>query len=434
MLYGNLTHILTYNANGGTNVPASQTKNHGVAITLSGSSTSPTRTNYEFVGWGTSSTATAATYMAGESYIANASITLYAIWKLAYTVPSITDLIVYRCDENGNDDDYGTYFKVEFGWSTSQLLGLNNVKSIKIEWKLSTTSSYPSGNSATVSGQSGISGNVITDKLGAGAISVESVYDIRVTVTDSTTQNPNYARATRSLPSAKFLIDFKSGGDGVAIGKPANTANLFDVAFPAKFAGTMNVIGTSTFARINGATGFLSSSFYTGGKTSSSDKKPGVVCGASGVLYLQTTSSNTPGIRFYKGEVSSPQATLTVDDTGAMFLNGYEISGYKVLYNNATGTNGTVTLSETAANFKMIEIIIGYADVLAGSTKVYSPNGKTTDVSAGVSGSNQVQVSRTRCVISGKSIAQSNNYTCAYKGSFTNNENNVYIKTVIGYR
>lgn len=81
------TYTISYNANGGSNVPASQTKVHGVTLTLS--STIPHRVNYEFLGWSTSSSATTATYTAGGSYTGNASVTLYAVWKYkpaTYTV------------------------------------------------------------------------------------------------------------------------------------------------------------------------------------------------------------------------------------------------------------------------------------------------------------------------------------------------------------
>ena len=81
------TYTISYNANGGSNVPASQTKVHGVTLTLS--STVPYRTNYEFVGWSASSSATTATYTAGGSYTGNVSVTLFAVWKYkpaTYTV------------------------------------------------------------------------------------------------------------------------------------------------------------------------------------------------------------------------------------------------------------------------------------------------------------------------------------------------------------
>lgn len=79
------TYTISYNANGGSGAPGSQTKNHGVTLTLS--STKPTRTNYTFKGWSTSSSATSATYSAGGSYTSNSNATLYAVWELAVSAP-----------------------------------------------------------------------------------------------------------------------------------------------------------------------------------------------------------------------------------------------------------------------------------------------------------------------------------------------------------
>jgi len=79
------TYTVSYNANGGTGAPSSQTKTHDTPLTLS--STIPIRDNYEFLGWSTSSTATTATYHPGGQYTTNASGTLYAVWKLkSYTI------------------------------------------------------------------------------------------------------------------------------------------------------------------------------------------------------------------------------------------------------------------------------------------------------------------------------------------------------------
>ncbi len=79
------TYAVTYNANGGSGAPSAQTKTYNVTLTLS--STTPTRTGYTFTGWSTSNTATTATYSAGGSYTANASATLYAVWQaVTYTV------------------------------------------------------------------------------------------------------------------------------------------------------------------------------------------------------------------------------------------------------------------------------------------------------------------------------------------------------------
>ena len=79
------TYTVTYNANGGTEEPSSQTKKHGVDLKLR--ETIPTKTGYTFNGWGTTSAATEPSYKPGDKYTLNANITLYAIWKInTYTV------------------------------------------------------------------------------------------------------------------------------------------------------------------------------------------------------------------------------------------------------------------------------------------------------------------------------------------------------------
>ena len=76
------TYTITYNANGGSGAPASQTKTHGKSLTLS--STKPTRDGYTFLGWSTNKSATSATYSAGGTYNTNEATTLYAVWKSNY--------------------------------------------------------------------------------------------------------------------------------------------------------------------------------------------------------------------------------------------------------------------------------------------------------------------------------------------------------------
>lgn len=86
-----ITYQVSYNANGGSGAPAAQTKEYGVNLTLS--STVPTRTNYIFQGWATSSSGAVA-YQPGGTYTANAAVTLYAIWKLsASTLSSVTSTV-----------------------------------------------------------------------------------------------------------------------------------------------------------------------------------------------------------------------------------------------------------------------------------------------------------------------------------------------------
>ena len=94
------TYTVSYNANGGSGAPASQTKTSGVNLTLS--STVPTK-NYTitynanggtvspasktvsspFVRWNTNSNGTGTSYNPGGTYSANANATLYAQWSNA---------------------------------------------------------------------------------------------------------------------------------------------------------------------------------------------------------------------------------------------------------------------------------------------------------------------------------------------------------------
>ena len=54
------------------------------------SSTKPTRTGYEFIGWNTNASATSAQYQPNDKYTTNSGATLYAVWKkLAENTPQI---------------------------------------------------------------------------------------------------------------------------------------------------------------------------------------------------------------------------------------------------------------------------------------------------------------------------------------------------------
>lgn len=78
-------YTISYNMNGGSGSIGNQTKTYGQDLTLS--STKPTRTGYDFLGWNTNQSATTAQYSAGGKYTANSSATLYAIWSInKYTI------------------------------------------------------------------------------------------------------------------------------------------------------------------------------------------------------------------------------------------------------------------------------------------------------------------------------------------------------------
>ena len=240
------TYTISYNANGGSGAPKSQTKTHGKDLTLS--STKPTRTNYNFEGWTNDPNSTEIIWTAGGKYTIDASRKLYAVWSLAYAKPRITNFSVRRVNQNGQNDDQGTICKVIFNWATDKAN-----PTITVSYRQTTSSGWNNIN-LTASGTSGsVSQNL------SPAFSIDNSYEIKVTVED----DAGSSYATRTLPSAKFLIDFKAGGDGIAIGKAAENAG-FDVYMDTKFEKSVTTLGDF---RVTGKTtldGNLTGKYITG--------------------------------------------------------------------------------------------------------------------------------------------------------------------------
>lgn len=222
------TWTISYNANGGSGAPGAQTKTYGITLKLS--STRPTRTNYNFLGWATSSTATSAQYQPGGAFTANATTTLYAVWQLAYVAPRITNLAANRCNSAGTYTDDGQYAKVTFNWATDK-----TISSVKI---------VCNGTTTTVSGQSGTSGSV-SQVVGANVLSTENSYTVTVTVTDTT----GSSTSTTVVAPLAYIMDFAPNGS-VAVGEPANgSTREFSVATPIVMKDYMRGLhGTGNFS------------------------------------------------------------------------------------------------------------------------------------------------------------------------------------------
>ena len=102
----------------------------------------------------------------------------------------------------------------------------------------------------------------------------------------------------------------------------------------------------------------------------------------------------------------------------------------KSLYDNATGTTGTITLSESAANFSFLDIYALDANGAVISVKVISPNGKKAILSSALH-TDTGYYSATLLNISGTSITQSYNKQWY---SNTSVANKVKVIRVDGYK
>ena len=118
-----------------------------------------------------------------------------------------------------------------------------------------------------------------------------------------------------------------------------------------------------------------------------------------------------------------------------------------VLYNDSNGSNSSISLSETAANFKYLEIFYRTNDNYYGSVKIFEPNGKNAMLDGEYPysyESTQLSSYAKRSVVSinGTSISPINYAEVTIicntsgdngKGHITHT-NNVFITRVIGYR
>lgn len=103
--FDRITYPITYNACNGTGAPSTQYKRYGVSVTLS--STKPTRSGYTFAGWSSNTSsgcsATSATYAAGTTatYSTNANLNLYAVWRPIYLSSKAVGSYVAYTGNNG---------------------------------------------------------------------------------------------------------------------------------------------------------------------------------------------------------------------------------------------------------------------------------------------------------------------------------------------
>lgn len=272
------TYTVKYNANGGSGAPSSQTKTYGATLTLS--STKPTRTNYNFLGWGTSASSTTVSYSPGSTYTKNAAITLYAIWELAYVAPRISNISIDRCSSSGVFADDGTYARVRFSWACDK-----DVSSCYVEWK-STQSGSLQRQTINVSGTKGNVDVVV----GNNWIDVELTWSFTIYIADSLGNTTEYY----TLSSMHYEIDFLGGGGGVAIGMAA-VREGFDVDMQSYFRKGIYVSNGSTSIKV---------------LDMSSDGTPEVVWGLNGLggyimnpIWSGTWSSGSvsiPMILYYK--------------------------------------------------------------------------------------------------------------------------------------
>ncbi|RYQ42388.1 leucine-rich repeat (LRR) protein [Bifidobacterium pseudolongum subsp. globosum] len=197
------SHTVSYNANGGSGAPGSQTKWWGEVLTLS--STRPTRANHTFLGWATSANG-AVERQPGGRYGADSNVTLYAVWKLATKPPTIQSFTAQRVDEAGDMAESGTRVKLYVTWKCDTSGdSANTVQSVTIAVQDGGTWQETP---VTASGATGTGTVTLSD------LSADSSWRFRVVVRDKY----GTVSAFTTVGPQRFLLDFSAGGRGIGIG------------------------------------------------------------------------------------------------------------------------------------------------------------------------------------------------------------------------
>lgn len=152
---------------------------------------------------GTSTVTITVTDSRGRTASATRSITV-----IAYAVPKITSFQGFRCLADGTENYDGTHLNAAVNFSISPVSDKNTASYI-LEYRLKNTETWSSLTSGAVYA---LKNNIISE---SGFMSVDSSYDIRLSVTDFFTT----VRSTFEIPTAFTLLDFNSSGKCLSFGK-----------------------------------------------------------------------------------------------------------------------------------------------------------------------------------------------------------------------
>ena len=345
------TYEIKYNANGGENAPVTGTKTFGQDFTLS--SKTPSRTNYNFLGWSTTPTGSVE-YTSSQIYTKNEPVTLYAVWELAYVKPRLNNFTVTRCTADGTEEETGTYIRVTFDWATDY-----DVTAVHIDWNTDPYWANYENVAVTASGRE----DHVDTIVGNGEISTETSYYFRAFVSD---QYDYTHSQTLAVGTIKYPIDIKDGGTGVAIGKVAED-DSFDVGMYSKFRQNVEMFGEVTkeggyYQAFRGYSPNANESITHGYY----HVNPDTVNIPEGTKYGMIETVESRGKTWDHADGASWVWQFFRNSTGVEYLrtgaNEETMTPWRrdykgtTIFENVTGETGTVMLDEDAGNFRWLEI------------------------------------------------------------------------------
>lgn len=357
------TYTITYNANGGSGAPNKQTKNDGVALTLS--DLWPSKTGAYFVGWATTDDAASAEYQPGGSYTDDADVTLYAVWsdiKITVTLPSSGDGYTAVPDGGTRDTGYGgsCTFTVTIvsGYNGDEMVvaANGNVQSYTSYNAVTRTYTYMLNGlvvntTVTVSGVrvSGVSDPQadLDEIFGAGCAEYAADGETIVLTKDVTLDKPFEITGDVTLDLNGFTL---SGANGANSSDGAGGDGVSPIRFTENGA-SLTILSTAAGGEVKGGNGGNGITGGDGAPAIDTNGKSGTLSVADGVTVtggdggIGTTGSGGDG---GSGVGGSGDVDVTMDGTATGGDGGGSTDGTGGNGGNGIETDGDVTLGGTA--------------------------------------------------------------------------------------
>lgn len=304
----------------------------------------------------------------GDSYTKTQTVTVQD-----YTAPTVSKLTVNRCNSDGTVNDQGGYIKVTYSGAITSLSNKNTAQ-YQLQYKKTTSTSYTTINLSTA--------YTVADGTKVFSAETGSSYDVRIVATDKFS---SYTRST-TASSAFTIMHFNASGNGMGLGKVSEFAGL-DVGFQIRpYGGYLQPVledgvDLDTLTKPNTYTlkNAVSANYGNRPSTLTASSSTAVLkiesCGENGQLRQTITLCNSTAPCVY-------ERFYYINTSGAMVWYPWKRTTEVVLFDKTTSNTGNITLSETAANFKYLEIFFTDNNGLTGGySKVYSPQGKTVCLS-----------------------------------------------------
>lgn len=337
------------------------------------------------------------------------------------TYKSYTDLVISSVSATRSNNGVGSTVTINFNgsfWNSSFGSISNTIVSTSYKYKKTTESSWSAETAVTLTISGGSYNASITPNI---VFDVASSYYIYVTVKDYLETRTYQITVGAGTPA---LAIYK---DRVAIGKK------YDTSEGSKLQVNGDVKADNFKGNATSATSATSATNVTQKKS------------ASSVTHTNYGTNNgyLPDISFlsyWNGAYSSGNSSnLTYAHQGTIQCKP------KNLYNNTSGNTGTITLTETSANFNYIEIFYGKksdidSQIKYNSMRVYSPNGKRPNLILFHRAENNVmQLIGATITISGTSVTKNyyhtvNFYSNGNIGGGSVSDNSISIFRIDGYK